>query len=134
MIKSTNKSSIIFALEIGIWDIYIYIYIPNLGWWIDGSTSSYATTVLAVVCLSLLQVSESHFFTLSSLLSISHLGFLFFSFFGVLRIVVFSVLTSFYFLFLFFMNKKRIGSDLNWRLPPRRVHSNTWCAVVGNQK
>ena len=83
--------------------------------------------LLAVVCLSLLQVSESHFVTLSSLLSISHLGFLFFSFFGVLRIVVFSVLTSFYFVFLFFMNKKRIGSDLNWRLPPRRVHSNTWC-------
>ena len=96
-----------------------------MGWWIDGSTFSYATTVLAVAGLSLLQVSESHFVTLSSLLSISHLGFLFFSFFGVLLIVVFSVLTSFYVLFLFFMNKKWIGGDLNWRLPLRRVHSNT---------
>ena len=126
MIKSTNKSSIIFVLEIRIWDIhtyiYIYIYIPNLGWWIYGSTSNYATTILVVVCLSLLQVSESHSVTLFSFLSISHLGFLCF---GVLDIVVFSILTSFYFLFLFFMNKKWIGGDLNWRLPPRRVHSNT---------
>ena len=102
--------------------IYIYIYIPNLGWWIYGSTSNYATTILAVVCLSLLQVSESHSVTLFSFLSISHLGFLFF---GVLHIVVFSILTSFYFLFLFFMNKKQIGDDMNWRLPPRRVHSDT---------
>ena len=92
-----------------------------------GSTSSYATTVLAVVYHSLLQVLESHFVSLSSLLSISHLGFLFFfSFFGVLHIVVFSVLTSFFFFnFLFFMNKKWIGGDLNWRLPPRRVYSDT---------
>ena len=63
---------------------------------------------------------------LFSRLAIQVFCFFSFSFFGVLHIVVFSVLTSFFFFnFLFFMNKKWIGGDLNWRLPPRRVYSDT---------
>ena len=49
----------------------------------------------------------------------------FFFFWGLAYCGVLSSHKFFFFNFLFFMKKKWIGGDLNWRLPPRRVYSDT---------